>query len=252
MTGGGFGLTAGCRFKRASRSTNAQEPALRPPAQLETTSLDFFGDAAAAPAPAATAAASDSAAPSGRQPRRRGRKGAAATVEPAADDEPAAASAAPASSARVVAEANQLRKALRIHAYGNDVPPLAQSAHQLSEAHGLRPYLYQNMMTAGYHELTRVQMQAVPALLAGRELLACAPTGSGKTAAFVVPMLQRLGSSARRRGGGGGGGSARDRPSFARKGSEENPLAVMKLMKNGLDDGWASLCCAATRRKTWP
>ncbi|EOD11447.1 hypothetical protein EMIHUDRAFT_51983, partial [Emiliania huxleyi CCMP1516] len=96
------------------------------------------------------------------------------------------------------------RKALRIHAYGNDVPPLAQSAHQLSEAHGLRPYLYQNMMTAGYHELTRVQMQAVPALLAGRELLACAPTGSGKTAAFVVPMLQRLGSSARRRGGGGG------------------------------------------------
>ena len=45
---------------------------------------------------------------------------------------------------------------------------------------------------AGYHELTRVQMQAVPLLVAGREVLACAPTGSGKTAAFLVPLLTRL------------------------------------------------------------
>ena len=58
---------------------------------------------------------------------------------------------------------------------------------------------------AGYHELTRVQMQAIPALLGGRELLACAPTGSGKTAAFVIPMLQHLtitGSSRKRSGSG--------------------------------------------------
>jgi hypothetical protein len=52
-------------------------------------------------------------------------------------------------SARQVAEANQLRKALRIHAYGNNIPPLVQSAHELSEAHGLRPFLHRNIMTAG-------------------------------------------------------------------------------------------------------
>ena len=56
----------------------------------------------------------------------------------------------------------------------------------------LRPVL---VLDAGYHELTRVQMQAIPTLLAGRELLACAPTGSGKTAAFLIPMLCQIAES---------------------------------------------------------
>jgi superfamily II DNA/RNA helicase len=36
----------------------------------------------------------------------------------------------------------------------------------------------------------------VPLLIGGREVLACAPTGSGKTAAFLIPMLARLGAGA--------------------------------------------------------
>ena len=44
----------------------------------------------------------------------------------------------------------------------------------------------------GYEEPTPVQREAIPPLLAGRDVLAEAPTGTGKTAAFALPILQRL------------------------------------------------------------
>ena len=44
----------------------------------------------------------------------------------------------------------------------------------------------------GYEEPTPIQAQAIPPLLEGRDLLGCARTGTGKTAAFVLPILQRL------------------------------------------------------------
>ena len=43
-----------------------------------------------------------------------------------------------------------------------------------------------------YTQPTPIQAQAIPHLLEGRDLLGCAQTGTGKTAAFVLPMLQRL------------------------------------------------------------
>ena len=46
----------------------------------------------------------------------------------------------------------------------------------------------------GYEEPTPIQEQAIPAVLAGRDLLGCAQTGTGKTAAFAIPMLQRMGA----------------------------------------------------------
>jgi ATP-dependent RNA helicase RhlE len=49
--------------------------------------------------------------------------------------------------------------------------------------------------TAGYTEMTPVQEQALPAALEGRDLIGTAQTGTGKTAAFVLPILQRLLSS---------------------------------------------------------
>ena len=45
----------------------------------------------------------------------------------------------------------------------------------------------------GYDEPTPVQEQAIPQILAGRDVVGCAQTGTGKTAAFVLPILQRLG-----------------------------------------------------------
>src|SRR5438105_1138671 len=44
----------------------------------------------------------------------------------------------------------------------------------------------------GYTNPTPVQVQAIPSILAKNDLLACAQTGTGKTAAFALPILQRL------------------------------------------------------------
>ncbi len=52
---------------------------------------------------------------------------------------------------------------------------------------------------AGYHHPTPIQLQAMPAVLAGRDVLGLAQTGTGKTAAFALPILQRLMSGPRNR-----------------------------------------------------
>ncbi|MEO8246368.1 MAG: DEAD/DEAH box helicase [Chloroflexota bacterium] len=63
---------------------------------------------------------------------------------------------------------------------------------------GLTPDLLSAVARQGYTEPTPVQREAIPLVLAGRDLLAGAQTGTGKTAAFVLPMLQRLAANAPR------------------------------------------------------
>ena len=58
---------------------------------------------------------------------------------------------------------------------------------------GLAPEFLRAVADQGYTEPTPVQAEAIPLVLAGRDLMANAQTGTGKTAAFVLPMLQRLG-----------------------------------------------------------
>jgi ATP-dependent RNA helicase DeaD len=60
---------------------------------------------------------------------------------------------------------------------------------------GLRPELLTALTELGYEEPTPIQREAIPPVLAGRDLLGQAATGTGKTAAFALPVLQRLGTS---------------------------------------------------------
>ncbi|MGH6942589.1 MAG: DEAD/DEAH box helicase, partial [Geminicoccaceae bacterium] len=65
---------------------------------------------------------------------------------------------------------------------------------------GLTPPLQRAVRTEKYATPTPIQAQAIPHLLKGRDLLGCAQTGTGKTAAFALPILQRLASDRRRPG----------------------------------------------------
>ena len=60
----------------------------------------------------------------------------------------------------------------------------------------LAPALLKAVLEQGYETPTPIQAQAIPAVLAGHDLLAGAQTGTGKTAAFTLPMLHRLSQSA--------------------------------------------------------
>ncbi|HYO93569.1 MAG TPA: DEAD/DEAH box helicase [Polyangiaceae bacterium] len=58
---------------------------------------------------------------------------------------------------------------------------------------GLVAPLVQAVLQEGYSTPTPIQEQTIPTVLEGRDLLGCAQTGTGKTAAFMLPLLQRLG-----------------------------------------------------------
>lgn len=84
------------------------------------------------------------------------------------------------------------RKQYNIHVSGNNIPAPLKSFTELSSRYGCKKYILRNLAGLGFREPTPIQRQAIPVLLSGRECFACAPTGSGKTFAFICPMLIKL------------------------------------------------------------
>ncbi|XP_018371779.1 PREDICTED: ATP-dependent RNA helicase vasa isoform X4 [Trachymyrmex cornetzi] len=77
---------------------------------------------------------------------------------------------------------------IEVKVSGENAPRPIQSFNQS----GLRTILLENITKSGYTKPTPVQKYAIPIIISGRDLMACAQTGSGKTAAFVVPILHTL------------------------------------------------------------
>ena len=64
---------------------------------------------------------------------------------------------------------------------------------QLFKELGIAPFLVQGVEAMGYAEPTPIQLRAIPVVISGRDLIGSAQTGTGKTAAFALPVLHRLG-----------------------------------------------------------
>ena len=57
---------------------------------------------------------------------------------------------------------------------------------------GLCPQILEAIAEQGYESPSPIQAQAIPAVLAGRDVMAAAQTGTGKTAGFTLPILEKL------------------------------------------------------------
>jgi len=75
-----------------------------------------------------------------------------------------------------------------VEATGRDVP---KGINTFAEVE-MTPIIKSNIEMAQYTKPTPVQKNSIPVILAKRDLMACAQTGSGKTAAFLIPMLNRI------------------------------------------------------------
>ena len=79
-------------------------------------------------------------------------------------------------------------ESIKVNVDGENKPePIAK----FSEA-GFCGLLASNVKRAKYETPTPVQKNALPIIMAGRDLMACAQTGSGKTAAFLLPMINKM------------------------------------------------------------
>ena len=67
------------------------------------------------------------------------------------------------------------------------------------ESLGLMPVILKNVHRAGYEKPTPIQRETIPLVMSGKDVLGCAQTGTGKTAAFALPMIQQMARNPRKK-----------------------------------------------------
>jgi ATP-dependent RNA helicase DDX46/PRP5 len=82
----------------------------------------------------------------------------------------------------------KMRLELEIKVIGKDIPPPIHSFHQT----GLNDIILNTIQKLGFKKPFAIQSQAIPAIMKGKDIIGCAKTGSGKTMAFVLPMLRHV------------------------------------------------------------
>ncbi|XP_075154914.1 DExD-box helicase 52 [Haematobia irritans] len=85
-----------------------------------------------------------------------------------------------------------IHKENRISVLGKNIPPPITTFQELHTTYNMNERLVENLINCNYAQPTAIQMQAIPIMLQGRPLMACAPTGSGKTIAFLAPIINDL------------------------------------------------------------
>jgi superfamily II DNA/RNA helicase len=81
-------------------------------------------------------------------------------------------------------EVNAFRNRMQIKVKGNNPPKPIPTFYSMDMEKDLKNVIISNIEKSDWKEPTPIQMQGIPSLLAGRDVLAAAPTGSGKTAAL--------------------------------------------------------------------
>lgn len=89
-------------------------------------------------------------------------------------------------------EAKKYRKKAHIKVTGEDVPLPVGNFNDLVERFEMDPLIVRNLQRMKFEVPTAIQSEAMPILLHGRDLLACAPTGSGKTLGFALPLIVNI------------------------------------------------------------
>lgn len=81
---------------------------------------------------------------------------------------------------------------MKIHTKGTHVPaPILEFSEMSGGKTELKNIIVKHMNGSGFQGPTAIQMQAIPAVLKGRDVMAISPTGTGKSLAFLIPILLR-------------------------------------------------------------
>src|SRR5512143_2169244 len=92
---------------------------------------------------------------------------------------------------------------------------------------GLSPEILNAVKAKNYLAPTPIQEKAIPLVLEGRDVMGCAQTGTGKTAAFALPILQRLGAAVR--APKSAGAAVPGSRGAGRRGSSRRPVRALVL-----------------------